>query len=378
MIGRPDRFRRPSRRLAGALASVLLALSFWPAAACRNAEGGGEDRTEPPVPVQTDRVVAEEASLTIEATGTVEARSDVTVVTEAAGRVKKVRFELGDDVEEGRALVELDRKMQKLAVQQARAQLSQAEAAADLAAINAERMENLHAAGSASRAELDEATTRAKSAEAARQMAAVALKQAREALAKTTVTAPIAGRITLKMVNRGQTLAIGAPVAQVTDLSRLEVTVGLTEGEVADLALNQPVAVSSAVDPEVRCAGRIYAIGYKAVGPTRAFPVEISIDEPHAGLHPGMTVDVEIVVASYDEAVMVHVNDVFEQDGRPYVWVIVDGAAERRWIETGRRVDDGVIVTSGLAADERIVVTGGDLLREGTRVVDTPVAGGDR
>jgi membrane fusion protein (multidrug efflux system) len=338
---------------------------------CNKAEGRGGEAKDPPVPVQTEPVRLEDAKVVIRATGTVEAKSDVTVVAEAPGKAKKVLFELGDEVQEGQALIKLDRKVQKLAVQQAKAQLEQARAGNELASMQLERMQKLHEEGGTSKAEIDKINMEAKSASAALTMAKVALSQAQHALSTTTVTSPISGTVTLKMASRGQMLAQGSPVAQVTDLSSLKVTVGMTEREVADLTVGQAVEVTSAVNEEIRATGTIAAIGLKAVGPTRAFPVEVWIEEPDPRLHPGMTVDLRIFVADLEDVIVVHVNDVFGSEGQEHVWVVKSGKAVRRDVTTGRRLDERVVIGAGLAQGERIVVKGGDLLREGAAVSDS-------
>jgi membrane fusion protein (multidrug efflux system) len=351
-------------------APTCLALALL-LAACNKAEGKGGGDKDPPVPVQTEAVAPVDAEVVIHTTGTVEARSDVTVVAEAPGKVEKVMFELGDDVKEDQVLVKLDRKIQQLTVQQARAQLDQAQAAIELAELQKGRMQKLLDQGSASKAEMDKVTMEARSAGAALAMAKASLGQAQHALSTTSVKSPIAGKVTLKMVSKGQALAQGSPVAQVTDLGALKVTVGLTEREVADLEEGQLVEVVSAVNEEVRATGRVAAIGLKALGPTRAFPVEIWIEEPDPRLHPGMSVELRIFVTTIEGALLVHVNDVFEAEGNRFVWVVEGGRAARHFVETGRSLDEKVVIESGIAAGDRIVVTGGELLREGTAVRDT-------
>ncbi|MBW2261152.1 MAG: efflux RND transporter periplasmic adaptor subunit [Deltaproteobacteria bacterium] len=339
--------------------------------ACKGAEGKGGEVEDPPVPVQTEPVALETARVVVTATGTVEGRSDVSVVAEAPGKIKKVLFELGDEVKEGQALLKLDKKVQRLAVQQARAQIEQAKAASELADLHRERMQGLLDEGSASQSEIDKVNMEAKSASASLTMAKVALGQANHALSTTNVTSPITGTVTLKMATRGQMLAAGMPVAQVTDLTSLKVTVGLTEREISDLTVGMKVEVSSPVNPDVRSGGTIAAIGLKAIGPTRAFPVEVWIEEPDPRLHPGMTVNLRIFVAEIEDVIMAHVNDVFEDEAGTYVWVVDGSRAVRRDVATGRRLDEKVMITSGLAQGERMVVKGGDLLRDGAAVTDT-------
>jgi RND family efflux transporter MFP subunit len=131
------------------------------------------------------------------------------------------------------------------------------------------------------------------------------------------------------------------------------------------------VEVISPVNPDVRSMGTIAAIGLKAVGPTRAFPVEVWIEEPDPRLHPGMTVDLRIFVSTIEDAILAHVNDVFEDEQGSYVWVVDGAKAVRRDVETGRRLDERILITSGLSSGDRMVVKGGEILREGAAVTDT-------
>ena len=88
------------------LYSLVIALA---ASGCNKAAGQRDKYEEPPVPEQTEAVRLQSARVVIKATGTVEARNDVTVVAEAPGKAKKVLFELGDEVTEGQALINGDK-----------------------------------------------------------------------------------------------------------------------------------------------------------------------------------------------------------------------------------------------------------------------------
>jgi len=140
-----------------------------------------------------------------------------------------------------------------------------------------------------------------------------------------------------------------------------------------EIAASAPLEIETATGAQLRIGPyrTIAAIGLKAVGPTRAFPVEVWIEEPDPRLHPGMTVDLRIFVSELEDVILAHVNDVFEDEAGTYVWVVDGSKAVRRDVATGRRLDERILITAGLATGDRLVVKGGDLLREGAAVTDT-------
>ena len=330
------------------LALVLGGLFLWRAA--RTDPGQPPERQ--PVPVAATIVTPRDVPASLEAVGTLSAVRSVTLSPEVAGRVTAIRFEAGDYVQSGELLVQLfdapERADRQAAI--ARAEFTRTQVA---------RSEELAPTGAEPRELLDQRR-------AERDQAIAAVQQIEARLAQKRIRAPFAGRIGLRRVDLGEYLNPGDPVATLTSLDRLYVEFALPQQELARLDSGASVTVTSDAFPERTFTARVNAIEPVIGEETRNVTVQAILPNPDGTLRPGMYVTAALELPPQRNALLVPATAIqTTASGNNVIAIRGDtpregGTAEIVSVETGRRIGNSVLVTSGLQAGD-IVVTEGQL-----------------
>jgi RND family efflux transporter MFP subunit len=380
-------------------AGVLLLLAFWlfwtsPAAETRReaerrraaaataaAPIGADARPNaaapPIVTVDAVTVRATSARAVVEVSGVLAPVRSVVVGAEVPGRVIAVEVEEHTPVAEGDVLVRLDPELFQAAVARARAALLSAEAARRLALAELRRRRQLSEQGVASPAELDRAESEAQTTAARVAEARAALLDVETRLRKTEIRAPFAGLVSDLELEPGAYLGPGDRVAELADLAQVEIEVGVSDEEI--LALHDGGAARVAVRalPGRWFDGRVVRPGRTADPETRKYPVPVRVDNPEGLLLPGMLGTVRFELGEAREALRISRRAVQREFDLHYLYVLEpfagDGAiatARQRRVRT-RPVafhPELLEVSEGLAAGERVALTGLRELREGMRV----------
>ncbi|MBZ6379579.1 efflux transporter periplasmic adaptor subunit [Pacificimonas flava] len=330
------------------LALVLGGLFLWRAART----DPGQPPEQQPVPVAATIVTPRDVPASLEAVGTLSAVRSVTLSPEVAGRVTAIRFEAGDYVQSGELLVQLfdapERADRQAAI--ARAEFTRTQVA---------RSEELAPTGAEPRELLDQRR-------AERDQAIAAVQQIEARLAQKRIRAPFAGRIGLRRVDLGEYLNPGDPVATLTSLDRLYVEFALPQQELARLDSGAAVTVTSDAFPERTFTARVNAIEPVIGEETRNVTVQAILPNPDGALRSGMYVTAALELPPQRNALLVPATAIqTTASGNNVIAIRGDtpregGTAEIVSVETGRRIGNSVLVTSGLQAGD-IVVTEGQL-----------------
>jgi len=299
----------------------------------------------------------------LEITGPVAPVRGAVISAEESGSVFSVPHDKGDAVNKGDVLVELDRRL--LA-----AELGAARAAVELQDYNAEKVASLHEADKVSRLEL--LTARNNAAQARAQLAMVERRYERSA-----VSAPFAGLVTDRFVEPGELVSIGTPVARVVDPTELKLIGVVTERDVAQV--NQGAAVRVALDgSDSQVDGVVDWVGFEADPVTGKFKVEILIANADGALRSGVVGRGRIERALHHGVIAIPRDAVLSTPEGTAVYVIDGDRARLRPVVLGADQGLMVLVLSGLAEQERLVVRGQRDLIEGALVkVTETAAGGD-
>lgn len=311
------------------------------------------------VAVQRDRLVGD-----IAANGLIRGAHEVTVVTETQGIIQEVYFKLGDAVAEGDVLVSFDKTIESFSVDEAREALTSAE----LDAVSAER---LVATGNASQLQLANARSLLAGSRAR-------LALAEKALEDRTVVAPISGFVasTDNSIQRGNAVGRGVPVARIIDTDELEVVLSLAERDIPYL---QPdarafIRFSAAGDREV--AGVVHAIAAGSDPATGSFAVVVRwTNSLGSAARAGMLATVRIPPVGSPSAITVPANALRTVGDESYLFVAVEGVAVRRAVSVGEQAGDRVVVNSGVAEGEQVIVSAISSLRDQTPVSATVIGG---
>jgi HlyD family secretion protein len=326
------------------------------------------------VAVERGRV---ERTATNSRAGTVEARRRAQLSPDAGGRVAALPKRRGESVRAGEILLELDVALETGEVDLRARQLAAAGADADRACLSAERGEREVARHRRLAADelipadvLDQVETAAReaaaacaSARAARGSAAAALEVARRALVKRTLRAPFDGVVAEVSTELGEWITPsppGLPIPPVIDLldpSSLYLSLPMDEVDAGRLAVGQPVRATVDSRPGEPFAGRVTRIASYVLdieAQNRTVEIEVELEPPVAGLLPGTSADVEVILEAREGVLRVPAAAVLT--GSRVLVVEGDVLAERE-IATGLRNWDFVEVVSGLAEGERVVTS---------------------
>jgi membrane fusion protein (multidrug efflux system) len=291
---------------------------------------------------------------TFRAIGSLASYRGITVQSETEGMVLRVAFESGATVGAGDLLVDIDDSIEA-------AQLPGLEAQARLAEINLNRARELRAAETNSPADVD-------TAEAVLAQTRAAVAQLKASLAKKKVTAPFAGRLGITEVHPGQILGKNTPIVQLEDLDPIHVDFSLPQQALAEVAVGQPVQVTVDALPDRVFAGEITAINPRVSETTRSLNLRATLSNPGEVLRPGMFAQVEVVLPATDHYLTLPATAILYNPYGNSVFVIEDGVAKQRFVQTGPARGDLIAVVSGLEAGEEVVVAGQLKLRNGSPV----------
>lgn len=324
----------------------------------------GESLVPPPEPVSSATVERMEWAATREAIGTLVAEQGVTLGAELPGTVREIAFESGSQVGKGAVLVKLDTSSEQ-------AQLAAATADAALARISLERAQTLRRGEANAQADLDAAQARAKQTNAA-----VANLEA--TIAKKTIRAPFAGRISIRQVEVGQIVAPGTPVASLQSVSPIHADFWVPQRALADVKPAQQVRMRTDAFPDAHWDGRITIVNPEVDVATRNVRVRATFANPDGRLRPGMFVNVEVVSPEKKPVLIIpatavifapHGDSVFAIEEKKDEAGKVRTVAHQKFVRLGDRRGDFVAVAEGLSAGEKIVSSGAFKLRNGAPIV---------
>jgi len=306
-----------------------------------------------PLPVQTITPQSEELRTRIEVPGTLLASASITLRAPVSERVSAVRFSEGQLVESGTLLLELDRLTEQAQLKLAQAQLTEARLA--LA-----RTLKLSGSRAVSDADLDTARVQVDVAEARVEAAEAAIRE-RE------VRAPFSGRIGLTDVENGSYLTAGDAITSLHNLEKLRVEFDLPQSQL-DLFRDGLTLRFRLLEARNRTWLPAELISNASSLNTTTRSLRLRAETPHdPQLWPGLAVVVEIS-GPLHTALTIPEAALIPRGGAQFVYVARDGKAERLAVTTGLRRDGRVEIINGLAADDAVVLRGGDRLRPGTAV----------
>ncbi|AMV71784.1 multidrug efflux RND transporter periplasmic adaptor subunit MexV [Desulfuromonas carbonis] len=289
--------------------------------------------------------------------GSLEAWQDLTLAAELAGAVRWTGPEEGARLAAGAEILRIDPET-------AKANLDQARADCDLLGKQLDRVRQLHGDGFASQQELD-------SAASSYAVAAAALQRSQVALAKSSISCPVPGILDRRLVERGEYVAEGTPVARVVQVDRLKVQIDLPEKDVPFVRVGQTVTVQPAVlngtAPGAR-SGTIRHIAYNPDPATRTYRTTVEVANPAGDWRPGMIVRATFLRRTLDQVLAVPLYALLEREATRLVFVEEGGIARRREVTILAVVGQQAVIDTGLEGGERVIVSGQQLLADGAVV----------
>lgn len=365
---------------------------------------GGAASAPAVVKGQSVTVVAVEPAMvteTITANGTVTARNLLPVAAATSGlKIRQVLVNEGDQVEAGQVLAQLDNavllaqlrqataslRSAQSVVQQKQAVLVQTQASFNLAQSNVRRYEQLATQGAVSRQDLETQTTTAANDRAAMSVAQADIDSARsDALSRqaqvqqlqtqigqTAVMAPASGLVAEKLAEVGDVTGSGK-LFSIIQNGALELDALVSADQLPRIKIGALVHVSSASNGQIQSQGTVREIAPLVNDQTRQATVKIDL-QPSGQLRPGLFLNAKIA-AQTTPGLTIPAKAVLPQpDGSSMVFVLSGDKAKATSVQVGA-IQAGsdsasayIAVTSGLAAGDRVIVSGAGYLKDGDSV----------
>ncbi|HSG50070.1 MAG TPA: efflux RND transporter periplasmic adaptor subunit [Longimicrobiales bacterium] len=252
--------------------------------------------------------------ITVEATGTVEPIREVEVKSKASGEILRLHVDVGDEVEPGTLLAEVDPRDVRNAFEQAKADLEVAQARAEISEQQLARQRELLQAGVITQQELESATLDAANSSATLVKAQTNYELAELRLADVTIRAPLSGTILQRSVEEGtviqsasQNVSGGSVLFIMAELDAMQVRTLVDETDMGQLRAGMSAEVRVEAYPERVFRGLVEKIEPQAVVQQNVtmFPVIVTLDNRVGLLRPGMNAEVEVLVDEATDVLLV-------------------------------------------------------------------------
>jgi membrane fusion protein (multidrug efflux system) len=345
-------------------AALLIVFSSVTMTACsRDGEDGriwsegaprDEDRKEEAVPVNVIALERGTIESVLRFSATLEAERDVRVFAEAPRRVVELLVEEGDSVGRGGLLIRLQDDEQKSALHKAEIELSQATREYD-------RQKNLYERKLISEQVYNDAALAFDQAE-------IAVADAQRNLAYTEVRSPFAGIVTERLVNTGDHVTLNQPLFRIVDFDSIVARIYVPEKELPDLETGLSARLKAMAIGDGQFVGTVDRIS-PVVDPGTG-TVKVTVATPRQeGLRPGMFVEVELVTAVHEDALLLPKRAVVYDNDQLFVFRLGgERRVERIKVEPVLEDAESLEPGDNFAEGDLIVVAGQASLKDGALV----------
>ncbi len=336
------------------LGVAVLALLAWPklkpkqgAQAPAAAKKGG------PVKVKTIIVAPQASERTIETTGNILANEEVVLYPETQGRVVKINFTEGAQINKGDLLIKInDSDLQ--------AQLRKATATKKLKEDTEKRNKALLEKGAISNEMYDIAATELSSINAD-------IDLLKEQIRKTEIRAPFSGVIGLRSISEGSFVTPTTRIAALQNINQIKVEFAVPE-KYASVLKNDNTVLFKVDGNNTQHQAKIYGIEPKVDEVTRNVIMRAICANPGQQILPGAFAKVSVISSTNANAFMIPTQAVVPILKGQKIFLAQGDSVIERNIKTGIRKDNVIEVTDGLKAGEEVVVEGVMYLRQGAKI----------
>ncbi len=342
---------------------LILTLGF---SACKRGKGGDLKSDDEAQPVTVEELGLRSLDDFITVHGKLEGISNVTMSSEASGRVLQLYKKLGDHVNRGERIGKMENDAYQYRLDQAKAGVASAQAAFDTAQRNKNYAEESRAKNLISQAEYNNAVSAHEGAKAQLDGAKAGLEAARSGMDGSYLTAPESGTISNLFIATGQFIAPGQPVVTITNASRLVLRTGVGESQISKVRQGQKVVVTYPGKEPISAV--VSGYGISPLPGSASYPLDIELVNPN-GLMPGMVVTAKILTDTYSEQLYSTLTHFKAEFGKYYAFVVDKrNVAHKREVKLGKIIGEFAIIESGLEPGDRIVTSGAENLEDGTKV----------
>ncbi|WP_438864160.1 efflux RND transporter periplasmic adaptor subunit [Neptunicella sp.] len=368
---------------------VIIAAGVYLTLAGKKEDKGIEVEVEP---VKLAQIVQK-----VNGTGKIQPKTQINISADVSAKITRMEVKEGDWVEKGELLVELDRERYLASVESEEATVRSAQAQAKLVKENRDQAEKVFRRAQELVAQKLESQSALDSAQALYQVEVARyesaldqveqskgqLKQARDALSKTTIYAPMSGTVSKLNKEQGE-IAIGSQFQEdvimiIANLNEMEALVKVDENDIIAIQLGQHSDIEVDALLGEKLSGKVSEIASSAVdipaGTTNQkteFEVTVALTGDVSKLRPGMTASADIVTDTREQAISVPIQSVtvrtadqLKAEGQNFtagkdgfvevVFVIEDGKSVAKQVKTGIQSDALIEIVDGVKEGDQVV-----------------------
>jgi len=291
--------------------------------------------------------------------GTIEADVAIKSSFQVSGNVVHVPVSIGDFVKKNQLIAQIDATIYSSQYEQQLAQVR-------LAKENYERINNVFQKGSIAEIRMLEARSQYEQAQAAAKMTYENVRHAK-------LYAPMDGYVSDKMMDVGDLAQPGQPVVEIVNINAVKAVFPIPDGEINSITKGDSANVNlPTLDKSI--IGIVDEVSIQSNQGSPVYTAYVKLNNPDKQIKPGMTCNVRLqdnvdngknvkeVIVIPSESIAV------TEDGKQYVYIVDNGIAERKYIETGELYDSGIVVKKGLAKGDHLIISGYHKLTQSTPV----------
>lgn len=338
----------------------------------RGGGGGG-----PLSPVQAAVAARQSVPQYLSGLGTVQAANTVTLRSRVDGDLVAIHFTEGQQVEAGQLLAEIDPRPYQVALAQAQGQLAKDQATLANARRDLARYEKLVKSNLVSQQEMDTQRALVSETQGTIKVDEASVASAQLNLTYSRVTAPIAGRVGLKLVDVGNYVSSGdtTGIVVITQTHPVDIVFSLPENDIAMLMAaknsGQPVPVEAwdRSNTTLLTRGTLLTLDNQIDTTTGTVKVKARFDNKDDTLFPNQFVNARLKVNTLHDAIVIPPAALQMGNEGHFVWVVnAENKVSKKRVTAGIQDSQKVVIDAGLEAGERVVTDGIDRLTEGAMV----------
>ncbi|NVC92989.1 efflux RND transporter periplasmic adaptor subunit [Vibrio natriegens] len=306
------------------------------------------------VTVVTEQVETHEINQSLSLIGKLEAAESVVIASEVSGKVEQIAVNANQNVQQGQLLIKLNDDKARAALVEAQAYLKDEQR-------KLKEFQRLVKRNAITPTEID-------AQKASVQIADARLDAAKANLADLHIAAPFSGTVGFIDFSRGKMVSVGTELLTLDDLSVMELDLQVPERYLSMLSVGMDVQAKTSAWGDQFFIGKVTGIDTRISTETLNLRVRIQFDNPENRLKPGMLMNASLAFPAI-EAPIIPVQALEYSGTKRYVYVIDENnKATRTEVLLGARVDNEVVIESGVKVGDKIVVQGIVNMRDGVQV----------
>ncbi|WP_337265005.1 MULTISPECIES: MdtA/MuxA family multidrug efflux RND transporter periplasmic adaptor subunit [unclassified Serratia (in: enterobacteria)] len=344
-----------------------------------NAGAGGRAggrRNAPMSPVQAATASQQNVPRFLSGLGTATAANTVTVTSRVDGQLMALHFSEGQQVKAGDLLAEIDPRPYEVQLTQALGQLAKDQATLANAKRDLARYQQLVKTNLISRQDLDTQLSLVRQSEGAVKADQGAVDSAKLQITYSKITAPIDGRVGLKLVDVGNYISSGSStgIVVITQTHPIDVVFTLPESDIADLVKAQkagPVSVEAwdRTNQQQLANGLLLSLDNQIDTATGTIKLKARFDNQDDTLFPNQFVNARLKVATLHDAIVIPSAALQMGNEGHFVWLLnEENKVSKQRVSAGVQDSQQVVITTGVKVGDRVVTDGIDRLTEGMQV----------